>query len=147
LLLDQTTTIQGGDLPPRINVLTAPQTVLAALPMFSDADVQAIVSTRPVWSTIDSAPDPIFNTPAWLITEAKLAPTTVQAAERYITSRGNVYSFQVVAYFDGGGPSTRLEAVVDTNYGRPRIIHLKDLSQQGKAYPFPLNGTNTNSNN
>src|SRR5262249_4361140 len=137
LLLDETTTIQGYDLPPRININTAPQTVLAALPMFTEADVQAIINARPQWSTLNTAPDPIFNTPAWLITEAKLSPNALSAAERYITARSGIYSFQVIGYFDAGGPTTRLEAVIDTNYGRPRIIHVQDLSETGKGFPVP----------
>ncbi len=141
LLLDQCTTSQATDLPARINVLTASETVLSSLPMLAEADVQAILSVRPDFANSTAAPDPIFSTPAWLITEANLAPTTVQAAERYITSRSGIYSFQSIGYFDGGGPTTRLEAVIDTNYGRPRIIHLQDLSELGKAYSVPFNGS------
>jgi type II secretory pathway component PulK len=147
LLLDKCTTIQALDLPPRINVNTASQTVLASLPMFTEADVQAILSTRPSWSTMTSAPDAIFGTPAWLITEAKLSPNTVSAAERYITARSNVYSFQSIGYFDGGGPVTRLEAVVDTNWGRPRIVHLRDITLSGKGFPVPFSNPNSSSEN
>jgi type II secretory pathway component PulK len=143
LLLDQTTTVQGNDLPPRININTAPQTVLSALPMFTEADVQAIIGARPSWATLNTAPDPIFNTPAWLLTEAKLSPAALSAAERYITARSGIYSFQAIGYFDGGGPTTRLEAVIDTNYGRPRIVHLQDLSETGKAFPVPFSSANS----
>jgi type II secretory pathway component PulK len=139
LLLDKTTTSQATDLPARINFATASQTVLNALPMLGEADVQAILAARPSWSSMDTAPDPIFSTPAWLITEAKLSPATLQAAERYMTSRTFTYSFQSIGYFDGGGPTTRLEAVIDTNYGRPRIVHLRDLSETGKGFPVPFN--------
>jgi DNA uptake protein ComE-like DNA-binding protein len=143
LLLDGTTTLQGNDLPPRININTASQTVLSALPMFTDADVQAIISARPDWTTLNTAPDPIFNTPAWLLTEAKLSPAALSAAERYITARSGIYSFQAIGYFDGGGAVTRLEAVIDTNYGRPRIVHIQDLSETGKGFPVPFNGTSS----
>jgi type II secretory pathway component PulK len=146
LLLDQTTTIQGNDLPPRININTAPQTVLSALPMFTEADVQAIINARPNWATLNTAPDPIFNTPAWLLTEAKLSAASLSAAERYVTARSSIYSFQAIGYFDGGGPTTRLEAVIDTNYGRPRIVHVQDLSETGKGFPVPFSGANTGTN-
>jgi type II secretory pathway component PulK len=145
LFLDQTTTSSESDLPARINFATASQTVLNALPMLSEADVQAIVAARPAWSTLNAAPDPIFSTPAWLITEAKLSPATLQAAERYTTSRSFTYSFQSIGYFDGGGPTTRLEAVIDTNYGRPRIVHLRDLSETGKGFPVPFTTGSTGS--
>ncbi len=145
LLLDKTTTSKATDLPPRINVNTASQTVLSALPGLSDADIAAIINARPVPSATGT-PDPIFNTPAWLITEAKLSPTSLQAVERFITARSGVYRFQAIGYFEGGGPSTRLEAVIDTNYGRPRIVHLRDLSEMGKAYPFPATNSTPSTN-
>ena len=146
LLLDKTTTSKATDLPPRINVNTASQTVMSALPGLSDADIAAIVNARPVPSATGGAPDPIFNTPAWLITEANLSPTSLQAVERFITARSGIYRFQSIGYFEGGGPTTRLEAVIDTNYGRPRIVHLRDLSEMGKAYPFPATNSTPSAN-
>ncbi len=41
---------------------------------------------------------------------------------------------------------TRLEAVIDTNNGRPRIVHVRDLSQTGKGFPVPFNNANATSN-
>jgi type II secretory pathway component PulK len=133
LLLDLTTTSRSTDLPPRINVNTAPQTVLAALPSLTDADVQAILSSRPPLSSSDP-PDQIFNTPAWLITEANLQPNTVRAIERYATARTQVYRVQAIGYFDGGGPTSRVEAVIDTNNGRPRIVYYRPLDELGKGF-------------
>src|SRR5262249_17134975 len=60
-LLDKLTTTEPNlDLPARINVNTAPQAVLAALPGLAEADVQAILANRPDPSSI-SGPDPIFQ--------------------------------------------------------------------------------------
>ena len=47
LVLDETTTTLNTDLTPRVNVNTASQTVLEALPGIQDSDVQTILSTRP----------------------------------------------------------------------------------------------------
>jgi hypothetical protein len=138
-LLDKCTTSQSTDLPPRINVATASQTVLSALVSDSatgglqDTDVQSIISKQPTF-TPDNPVDPIYQTPAWLITEAGLKPATVQSIERYVTSRSLVYSFQVLGYFEGGGPATRLEAVVDTSFGRPRVVYVRDITELGKGF-------------
>src|SRR5262249_8165188 len=138
-LLDKCTTSQSTDLPPRINVATASHTVLSALVSDSaagglqDTDVQSIVSKQPTF-TPDNPVDAIYQTPAWLITEAGLKPATVQSIERYITSRSLVYSFQVLGYFEGGGPATRLEAVVDTSFGRPRVVYVRDITELGKGF-------------
>src|SRR5207253_1840692 len=109
--------VSTPEMPARINVNTAPQAVLLALPGLSDADVQMILDTRPSASSTD-APDPIFSTPAWLIVQANLTPSKLKTLERYITARSQVYRVQSYGYFDGGGPTARIEAVIDTNLGR-----------------------------
>ncbi|MBV9124312.1 MAG: general secretion pathway protein GspK [Planctomycetes bacterium] len=133
LLLDECTTVNTPEIPARINVNTAPQTVLMALPGLSESDVQNILATRPSPSSTDP-PDAIFQTPAWLVTRANLSPSKVQALEKYITARTQVYRVQVVGYFDRGGPSARVEAVIDTNQGSPRILYYRDLTELGKGF-------------
>ena len=133
LLLDHATTSRSTDIPARVNVNTASSAVLATLPGMDDTTVQAILDHRPSTSTTD-APDPIFQTPAWLITEAKLTPTQLKTLERYITTTTQVYRVQVLGYFDPNGPATRLEAVIDTNAGRPRIIYYRDRTELGKGF-------------
>jgi type II secretory pathway component PulK len=132
-LYDKTTTQTNGEFPGRVNVTTATQAVLTALPGFSDSDVQAIIAHRPD-PTSTTAPDPIFQTPAWLLTEANISANTLQTVDRYITARPQVYRVQSVGYFEGGGPTARIEAIIDTNGGRPRIIYWRDLTEMGKGY-------------
>lgn len=133
LLLDKVTTVRDTELPARVNVNTAPRTVLLSLPGLSDADVQTIIEHRPGPSD-GEAPDPIFQTPAWLVTEANLSTDTLRTLERYVTARSTVYRVQSMGYFDGGGPTARVEAVIDTNAGRPRIIYWRDLTELGKGF-------------
>jgi type II secretory pathway component PulK len=132
-LLDKVTTVRGTEIPARINVATAPSAVLAALPGIAETDIGSILGIRPS-QTSGEAPDTIFQTPAWLITRANMNPKTVQALDPYITSRSQVYRVQSVGYFDGGGPTARIEAVIDTNGGRPRIIYWRDLTELGKGF-------------
>jgi type II secretory pathway component PulK len=153
LLLDQTTTTQNTDLTPRVNINTASQTVLHAVAAvlqnasqdsaaqstappnaLDDTDIQTILSTRPDPSSND-APDPIFQTPTWLLTEANLSLDKVKALAPYITARTQVYRFQSIGYFQGGsGPVARIEAVVDANNGRPRIVYHRDLAALGTGF-------------
>ena len=67
----------------------------------------------------------MYQTPAWLLTKTTLSANTLSGIETYITSRGQVYSFQVVGYFDSPGPTARVEAVMDANNGRPRIVYYR----------------------
>ena len=141
MILDKLTTKKTANLPARINVNTAPSAVLSALapngtPLLDAATVQSILATRPSTSTTD-APDPIFQTPAWLITQANVPVATVQSLEQYITARSQVFRVQSLGHFDTGGPTARVEAVIDTNAGRPRIVYYRDLTGLGKGFNLP----------
>jgi type II secretory pathway component PulK len=136
ILLDKTTRVNSPELPARINVNTAPRAVLSALlPTFNltDTDVQTIFDHRPTPNSAD-ANDPIFQTPAWLITEANFSPTNMSALDQYVTARSLVYRIQSIGYFDGGGPTARIEAVIDGNNQRPRIVSWRDLTELGKGF-------------
>jgi len=63
-----------------------------------------------------------------------VSPSTVKALEPFITTRSQVYRIQSVGYFDGEGPTVRIEAVIDTNNGRPRILMRRDLTELGKGF-------------
>jgi type II secretory pathway component PulK len=138
LLLDSCTTSSKTEIPARINVNTAPSAVLYTLPNLQEQDVQNILAMRPQSSSIDP-PDPIFQTTAWLITEANISPSTMSKLEQYITTRSQVYRVQSIGYFDGGGPSARVEAVIDTNGGVPRILYYRDLTELGKGFDLQNN--------
>ncbi len=141
MILDKLTTKKTANLPARININTAPSAVLSALapngtPLLDAATVQSIMATRPSTSTSD-APDPIFQTPAWLITQASVPVATVQSLDQYITARSQVFRVQSLGHFDAGGPTARVEAVIDTNAGRPRILYYRDLTGLGKGFNLP----------
>ncbi|MBM3994692.1 MAG: general secretion pathway protein GspK [Planctomycetes bacterium] len=118
------------ELPPRINVNTAPAAVLTAIGL-PDADVVKIVEARRKLDPTQS----ISNTPAWLVTEAQVSITTLRDFAPYLSARTQVYRIQSIGYFDAKGPTIRVEAVIDTNIGRPRILAWRDLSELGKGLP------------
>ena len=162
LVLDETTTTMNTDLTPRVNINTASETVLQTLEsalsggsssdassgassgasstptnpagQITDEDIQNILNTRPD-PTSNDPPDQIFQTPAWLLTEANLPLAKLKALEPYITARSQVYRFQSIGYFQGvGGPVARIEAVIDVNNGKPRIIYERDLTALGAGF-------------
>jgi hypothetical protein len=100
--------------------------------LLSDTEIQNILSMRP--SPTNPQSDPIYNTPAWLYTQGAVSMATLKAMAKYITARTQVYSFQAVGYFDKGGPVARVEAVVDTNQGQPRIVYIRNLTELGRAF-------------
>jgi hypothetical protein len=63
--------------------------------------------------------------------------------ERYLTGSTMVYRVQAVGYTDRGGPVARFEAVIDTNQGAPRFLHIRDLSDLDNPRGFqPATQTN-----
>jgi hypothetical protein len=156
-LLDKTTTSLSTDLPPRINVNTAPKVVLLGLLLannqgassqgasgqgasgqgagsMTEADVDSILSKRPPLQGGGSS-NPIYQTPAWLLTQANLSVDVVKQIAPYITARSQVYRVQSVGYFQKGGPVARVEAIIDTNQGRPRIVLMRNISELGRGFP------------
>ena len=67
------------------------------------------------------------TTGAWLISAGGLSPQKFRDIEKYVTGSSMVYRVQVVGYITGGGPMARVEAVIDTNLGMPRILYFRDL--------------------
>jgi type II secretory pathway component PulK len=131
-LLDKTTTQNGTELPAKININTAPREVLLALPGLTEADADEIVAKRPLWSGGD-APDAKYGTIAWLLDGASIQVSTMQSLERYATARTQVYRVQSIGYFDEAGPMARVEAVIDVNQGKPRIVYYRDLTDLGRS--------------
>jgi type II secretory pathway component PulK len=138
-MLDKLTTKKSANLPARVNVNTAPSAVLSALsdangqPLLDATTVQNIVSSRPTY-TGNAAPDPIYQTPAWLVTQAGVTADKMAALDQYITARSQVYRLQALGYLDGGGPTARVEAIIDVNAGRPRVVYYRDLTGLGKGF-------------
>ncbi|MGL4550561.1 MAG: general secretion pathway protein GspK, partial [Gemmataceae bacterium] len=140
LLMDYCSTSEKWDLAPRVNINTAPEAVITALKdvaKLSETDVTAIMEKRPDPSA-GGVPEGVFKSTAWLVTEAGLKPAVVKALEKFITGQTQVYRFQVVGKFgdDKPGPTSRLEAVVDANNGRPRVVYWRDLTELGKGFTF-----------
>ena len=126
---------QETELAARVNVNTAPREVLMALPELSETDVETILTVRP---SLDSgeAPDKIFQTPAWLMTEANLKAATLKKMESSFTTKTQVYRVQVIGQLSTQPKtSARVEAVIDANNGRPRILAWRDLGDWGQGLP------------
>ena len=138
-LLDKCTTSAESELPAHVNVNTAPREVLMALPGMTDADADAIIAKRPAYANGD-APDTTFNTVGWLLSTGGLKASALQSLERYVTARTQVYRVISVGYFDEVGPIARVEAVIDVNQGKPRIVYYRDLTDQGRAVDPRIQG-------
>jgi hypothetical protein len=147
VLFDQFTTVQMTDLVPRINLSTAPRVVLNALayatpdatkPILTSDQLDQIVAAQPQFDG-PVTPDIMYTSMGTLLANGTVDLTALKALDQYITTRSEVYRFQVVAYTDGPGPVLRAEAVVDANGGRPRIIYWREMLELGPGFPLGPN--------
>lgn len=126
------------EIPARINVNTAPREVLATLTAdvlgLTDIEIAKISTLSASLST--GGAEPIYQTPAWLLTEAQVSIKTLRKLDPFVTTqaRPQVFRVQSVGYFEGQGPAIRVEAVVDANGGRPRILAWRNLTELGKGW-------------
>lgn len=132
-ILDKTTAKSNYELNPRINVNTASETLLATLPGLTADDVSAALTAR---AGLDPA-SPEYSTGAWLVTQAGMRPDLFTQLVPYITGTTTTYRVQSIGYFASGGPVVRVEAVIDTNQGKPRIVYFRDLTDLGGGFTPP----------
>ncbi len=132
-VLDALTTHDGSSRDGRININLAPREVLLGVPGITPPLADTIIAAQQWQSTGAPArgkPD-LRATTAWLLIEGHVDVAKMRQLDRYITARGDVYSGQVIGYFDDGETVTRLEFVIDATYDVPRVVSLQDLTDLG----------------
>lgn len=135
-LLDAISTTPDPFLEGRININQARREVLLGLPKMTPEVVEAIVAAQ----SIDGSGDQTLrrSTTAWLYTDQLVDIWGMRELDPYITARGDVYRAQILGFFDGGGPVSRVEVMIDGTQRPPRIKQFRDLSNLGRGYPRPL---------
>lgn len=132
-VLDKVTAKSNYELNPRINVNTCPQTLLMVLPGVTAEDAAASVAARASLDPLSAE----YRTGAWLHTQAGMRMEIFKNIETYITGYTQTYRIQSIGYFARGGPVARVEAVIDTNAGQPRIVYFRDLTELGGGFAPP----------
>ena len=118
----------------RININTAPATVLALLPEVDANLAQQIVESR-------SSVDPLVRrTPAWLFTQGLVNAEVFKRIAPLLTARSYQFRVRCVGFGWPHGKFRTLEAVVDVS-GPPRIIYLRDITRAGPPVPFDVEGS------
>lgn len=135
-LLDKLTVSPDTYLEGRININQARREVLIGLPNMTETIVDAILAAQPV--DADGQPDTDViasrSTTGWLFTEGLVDIWGMRALDPFITSHGDVYRAQIMGFFDGGGPVSRIEVIVDGTEIPPRVVFHRDLDALGRGY-------------
>ena len=106
------------------------------LPTMNEELVNAIVGAQRLDANGQPSIDTLkqHNTTAWLYAEQICDLPGIQALDPYITSHGDIYRAQVLGFFDGGGPVSRIEVLIDATQLPPRIVSHRDLNELGRCY-------------
>lgn len=143
VLMDKLTLRDDKFIEGRVNVNEARYEVLLGVPQMTEELAKSIVDAQSAGmggSLAGQVSD--RATTGWLYTSGIVPDVaTLAKYDPYITARGDVFRMQVIGYFDGGGPTSRLEAVIDATQNPPQVVFLRDLSDLGRGYsPFLLTG-------
>ena len=129
-LMDRYTTDAQRVRPGRVNINTAPASILAQLEGIDEALGNAIVSTRQGLSPEAS------RSIAWLLEERLLDAGQFRQIEPRISARSFQFHVQVIGYALPSGRYCVIEAIVDLIGPKPRILYLRDLTKLGVPYHF-----------
>ena len=134
---DVATVDSGKRVSGRININLASLPVLLTIPGMTETLADQIVAGR---DRTAGATGGDQRNVTWLIAEGLVTLEELKPIFPWITTGGDVYSGQVVGYFDAGTARARAKIVLDCSgtqdgSGRPaRLLSWKDLSQFGPGF-------------
>lgn len=127
----------------RININIARREVLMAIPGMTETLADQIINERPPVEASGATSNLMARraSPTWLLGEGVVDLNTFRRLGPWLTTGGDIFSFQTLGHFDEGGPTTRLEAMIDATQSPPRVIFQRDLTSLGRGFhPGVLNG-------
>jgi uncharacterized membrane protein YgcG len=117
----------------RINVNHARREVMMGIPNMPPTAADAIVNAQAT-APVTSDPNSDRATTGWLLMNGIVDLPTMQAIDPYITAGGDVFHLQSVGYYEKGGPSARIEAVIDATQDPPTVLFMRDLTDLGRGF-------------
>ena len=117
------TTVEGESRSGRIDLNHAPYEVLASLPNIPEALVDEILAGQGTWVS-----------PAELLENGQIDVAGLVELEPFLTARSRTYRFQSIGFWKSGGPTVRIEAVVDLAGPEPVILMHRNLTAAGPGY-------------
>jgi DNA uptake protein ComE-like DNA-binding protein len=131
-VMDNLTATKGTKIPGRININQAPRNVLLGIPGMKEEIADRIIGERLPEVTAEM-PQRQYET--WILSEGLVTLSEMKALMPYVTGQGSVFRAQIVGYYEQGGPSARIEAVIDATTPNPRVVFWRKLSHLGRGFP------------
>ena len=123
-MIDKLTTTTDEFLEGRININQARREILIGLPTMTEEIANAIIAAQHLDANGQPSLETIkqHSTTGWLFAEGLVDLPGMISLDPFITAHGDIYRVQVLGFCDGGGPVSRLEAMIDSTQLPPRII-------------------------
>ena len=136
-LIENTATSDESIILGRININQAPRAVLNCIPGLTSEIIDQIISRR----TLDPSMTASDRRQAtWLLTEGVVPLKTMKSLMPLVTGEGGVYRANVVGYFESGGPTARIEVILDATKRPAGMLFWRDVSHLGIGYPMDVLG-------
>jgi hypothetical protein len=137
-LMDNSSTSDNPTIPGRLNINSAPRTLLEGVPGLSSEAIDRIVQERFTDPSQDTSNYTRHET--WLVKNLIVTLEEMKVLQPFITGNGDVYRAQIIGYYEGGKASSRAEVVIDSTTVTPRVRLWRDLSHLGRGYPLDVLG-------
>jgi len=136
-LMDHVAVNAEPTIPGRININQASRTVLLGIPGMTTDAADQIIGNR-VLDPIEADDSQLHET--WILTDAIVTLEEMKAMMPYVCGGGSIFRAQFIGYFDGGGPSARIEVVLDATNQPPSVVFWRDMTNLGRGYPLEVLG-------
>jgi DNA uptake protein ComE-like DNA-binding protein len=136
-LMDNVAVNAAETIPGRVNINQASRTVLLGIPGMTTDVADQIIGSR-VPDLIEADPYKRYET--WILSDGIVTLDEMKQMMPYVCARGSIFSAQIIGYFDGGGPSARIEIVLDATKKPPSVVFWRDMTNLGRGYPLEVLG-------
>ena len=135
-LVDRLSLSDADFIEGRIDINQARPEVMMTIPGIDQTLVASIVASTAIGADGVPAAEVLAqrSTSGWLFIEGLVDLETLTELDPFLTTRGDVFRTQIVGYPGRGGPTTRLEVVLDGSIRPARTIFARDLTLLGRGY-------------
>ncbi len=143
LVMANLTTVDGDNIPGRINIMQAPRRILQSIPGMTEEILDDIIRRREYELDDPGFVDLNRTYETWLLVETPpiVDLPTMKTMLPFICCSGDVYRAEIVGYFDDSVATSRAEVILDSTVPVPRILFWRDKSHLQSGYTIDTLGT------
>lgn len=138
ILLTNTTTYEGDSIPGRINLHQASRRILLGIPGMTEEFAEDIISRREPELNDPNLVDMHRKFGVWIFVEGIVDLATMRTMYPYVCAGGDVYSAEIVGFYDDNVGTSRAEVIIDTTVPIPRILFWRDKTHLQAGYQLDI---------